>query len=103
MFRWIAFDPASAAAIVAASQTAPELHHRGDALSAALASDGPAVVLTPSSVAGRTLIAEIRRSASSDSLRPIAYEVTGFLGLVDQPIYEEEPEPPKKWWQKLLG
>ncbi len=31
------------------------------------------------------------------------YVATGFLGLVDEPISEEEPHPPRKWWRKLLG
>ncbi len=30
------------------------------------------------------------------------YEAGGFLGLRDVPVYDDEPAPPKKWWQKLL-
>src|SRR5512146_2755934 len=101
MSRWIAFDTVSAAAIGAAAQTAPELHH-GDALSAALASNRPAVVVTPSNAPGRALVLQVRRPPGADELRPIGYEITGFLGLVDQPIFEEAPTPPKKWWQKIL-
>ncbi len=100
MPRWIAFDPVSAAAIGAVLQAPPELH-RDDALGSALASTKPAVLLAPSDLTGRALIADIRWT-TMDDLRPVAYEITGFLGLVDQPIYEEEPAQPKKWWQKIL-
>ncbi len=30
------------------------------------------------------------------------YEAGGFLGLRDVPVYDDEPAPPKTWWQKLL-
>lgn len=32
------------------------------------------------------------------------YEATGFLGLTDEPVYDDEPEQPAKkaWWQKLV-
>jgi hypothetical protein len=38
---------------------------------------------------------------------PVAYEATGFLGLYDSPLYEEDlveeaKQAKKKWWQKLL-
>jgi hypothetical protein len=38
---------------------------------------------------------------------PVGYEATGFLGLYDSPLYEEDiveeaKQAKKKWWQKLL-
>jgi len=31
------------------------------------------------------------------------YEATGFLGLNDEAVYDDEPDPPKKaWWKKLV-
>jgi len=38
---------------------------------------------------------------SSDTSEPVAFEVSGFLGLQDDPVFVH-PAPPakKKWWQK---
>lgn len=104
MTRWIAFDRQSAAAVFASARITAELHDAGDALGAALASDKDNVVLMPSREPARALVAQIRRApvAADDQRPPVAYEAAGFLGLIDEPVYDEEPAKPKKWWRKIL-
>ncbi len=35
--------------------------------------------------------------------KQISTFATGILGLTDSPMFEDEPEEKKKWWQKLIG
>ncbi len=100
MTRWIVFDPQSAEA-VAGAQLSPELH-AGDALGAALSSLKESVVVMPASDAERALVVRIRRVPAAPAEPEAKYEATGFLGLMDAPVYEDdEPLKPKKWWQKI--
>jgi hypothetical protein len=45
-----------------------------------------------------------KKPAARAEDEPVAYEATGFLGLGDSPLYEEDlqPQPKKKWWRKIL-
>ena len=79
------------------------------ALEAALQSDATnLVVLLPSGRAGRVMLARFKsKLPAAAKLRPTSLRdkgsntstASGFLGLTDE-FYE--PEPPKKWWQKIL-
>ncbi len=101
MTRWIAFDGQSATAL-AAAQISPELHDSGDALGVALSSPTSSLVLMPASTPGHALVLQIRHVPLPKSEPEVQYEATGFLGLTDAPIYEDDqPASPKKWWQKI--
>ncbi len=113
MGRWIAFDEESTA--VAATQSGMAVSfQRGDALDCALAAVNPALVLMPGSSREELLVVEVRRPISQRSTPsapqgsrhagdvPVAYEATGFLGLIDEPIFEDQPQSKKKWWRRLL-
>ncbi len=105
MSRWITFDRESRTAIAAATPFTPELHDGGnnDALGAALASAEDSVLLMPAADSERVLIVQIRHVAPvKPAERTPVYEAGGFLGLRDEPVYDSEPAPPKKWWQKIL-
>ncbi len=105
MSRWITFDRESRTAIAAATPFTPELHDGGnnDALGAALASANDSVVLMPAADSERVLIAHVHQvPVAVEPERTPVYEAGGFLGLRDEPVYDSEPAPPKKWWQKIL-
>lgn len=102
MARWIAFDEESTAAVAAQTQAAVSFQ-RGDALDAALAGDKPALVILPDP-AGDVLLLQVRRNSPSvlPNSDPVGYEATGFLGLIDEPVFEDELKPKKKWWQRFF-
>jgi hypothetical protein len=65
-----------------------------------------AVLVMPARDDDHALIATIRsadarRAAEIAGSRKVAaYEATGFLGLDDTPVYEEEQ--PRPWWKRLF-
>jgi hypothetical protein len=125
MVRWIAFDEETADAIISRfKRGASELHH-GNPLDAALNYGKASLLLMPCSVPGKVLLARIEPKAEQNSAlkterklwwkhephtvedfsEPISYEATGFLGLIDEPVFNRPPQPArpapkKKWWQR---
>jgi hypothetical protein len=102
MARWTAFDEESTATVAAHTQAAVSFQ-RGDALDAALAAEKSALLILPTDSTD-VLLLEVRRNSSGrpERLAPVTFEATGFLGLIDEPVFDEEPKPRKKWWQRLL-
>ena len=98
MGRWVGFDEDTTAMLAQQTGVAAEFQ-RGDALRAAIRGRNNSVVLLPGE-AGQALLITVMHMVPD---RPMEYVATGFLGLMDEPVYDEEPQPPKKWWQKLLG
>jgi len=123
--RWIAFDDDTASALAAAdpSHTASVARQPGDPLQKALGA-GEGVVILPSLEKGQALVLDIRRSAAltrpeasappsasaaasvdaSRPAQPVGYRAGGFLGLSDEPVFEDETPPQgkekkKRWWQ----
>ncbi len=104
MSRWIVFDRKSHAVVATAGVADPELQENGDALALALATDRNTVVLMPGRSSDRVLVATVRHipKPPAEARRAPVYEAAGILGLRDAEVYEDEPAPPKKWWQKIL-
>ncbi|MBV8050566.1 MAG: hypothetical protein JOZ80_05225 [Acidobacteriaceae bacterium] len=101
MSRWIAFDRDTAEAIRQLFGDDPAELRSGDPLKAALQLSKPCVAILPSSTPGKALLAHFRPGVPA--VVHLSYEPTGFLGLSDTPIFEEEVQPavPKKhWWQR---
>jgi hypothetical protein len=83
--------------------------HSGDPLNAALSQTTASVIVLPSSVPGKVLMARIEpktEKAVMASAEPeaVGQETVGFLGLSDQPVFAR-PAPSvvpakKKWWQR---
>jgi hypothetical protein len=97
--KWTAFDQETAAALSAhvpnvelAQTAADELDAALDAATAA----APAAVLSPAADRDHTLVLTMRtkenKAASSDepALEPSSYQAGGFLGLADEPIFDEK-------------
>ncbi|MFB3917266.1 MAG: hypothetical protein ACE14M_11090 [Terriglobales bacterium] len=119
MAQWIAFDSETASAVRQKTQ-GEVCVAEGDALSAALGSDVPVIAVLPAAAAGASLLLSVRHNRTTDESAGgvveaaaaeageqdrrarISYVPTGFLGLSDAPVYEEEePRPKKSWWRRL--
>ena len=109
MARWIAFDDETAEAVVGRFKRGAAEIHSGEPLSAALAQTTASVVVLPSSVPGKVLMARIEPKTEKAVAQPIespesvGMETVGFLGLSDQPIFARPSTvapAKKKWWQR---
>lgn len=98
MARWIAFDQATYDAM-AARLPAPATVEPGEGtpLDAALAA-APAFALLPGAQPDEVLYVEIRRPGAAEPEPEAAhsYVAGGFLGLNDEPVYEEDETPKKR-------
>jgi hypothetical protein len=113
MTRWIAFDQDSANKLSLCFGSAADIEQRmsePDKAFQALLQTRNSIVLLPSDSAKYSLVAKIRivgdspAAPPSDSLpsqREPRQIATGFLGLVDEMVWEEET-PKRSWWQRLL-
>ncbi len=115
MKRWIVFDAATAAAVESKTNSQAELRdidaeQATGILAEMLSASGPAVAIVPARSGKHALVMRLTRNA-----RPSVQEQLpatpifgahvapgGFLGLADELVLEDEPQPPKKWWQKIL-
>ena len=107
MVQFTAFDPTTRAAAQAAAHAEVALSS-GDVLSAVLECEN-AVAILPAGEGTAFLVTVRKRAprpvAALDVARwqspaAVGYSAGGFLGLLDEPVYEEEP---KSWWRKVLG
>jgi hypothetical protein len=103
MTRWITFDRETAAAMRSHLPDHPVFEAPGrSALEYALSSSGSVVALVPSALESSCGIAVFRPARTlhiprnQRVLRP-----SGFLGLQDEAVFDEEAAPPRNWWQKL--
>jgi hypothetical protein len=120
MVQFTAFDPATRAAAQASTQAEVSLSSDdapGDALAVALERES-AVAVLPAGEGAAFLVTVRRRAAQPmaqttpqttpppldvarwQSPQAVGYSAGGFLGLLDEPVYEEKP---KSWWRKVLG
>ena len=105
MSRWIAYDRIAEHALAQRFGHGRVQHQLGDedaTFSALLAAPGPAVALLPVRP-GETVIVTRRplRAVTAPVPPPRAFEATGFLGLHDEPIYDDQPVSPKTWWERF--
>lgn len=105
VIHWIASD----------DRTAAEIRHRWpamnidvqpqDPVSFALAQDSPNLLLLPGKTPGLTVIARLKpvkkHTVVTQNDSSPAWVPSGFLGLSDAPMLDDEPEPvrsKKSWW-----
>jgi hypothetical protein len=101
MTRWIAFDEESTAAAAAHTKVAVAFQ-QGDALRSAVASNRNGIVILPTDRDDQFTLLRLRRSIPKLEEEPVTYEPTGVLGLTDRVRIEEQSQPPRKWWQRIL-
>jgi len=102
VIRWIAFDSQTEAAINQQFRPDSVEIQAGDPLCAALSQPHSTVLVLPSTTEGNVVVARIRMIERKSEKLPheLSFEPSGFLGLSDSPIFEDEsPAPQKKWWQ----
>ena len=115
MTLWTAFDEQSASLLQQKTQGNVQLAS-GDALSAALKAGTAALAVLPATTPGHALLITVSRNQGRAAAKPhaapqtreeeheVSYVAGGFLGLSDEPVYEEEqPQPKKQWWKKLMS
>jgi len=115
MVRWIAFDDETAEAIVCRFRRGAAEIRQGHPVDAALHHGKPSLLVLPSITPGKVLLARFQpkrftpNSANASKASPAsesaAYDATGFVGLIDQPVFGKAPqfvkqEFKKKWWQR---
>ena len=109
MARWIAFDQQTSSLLRSklAQGTTIQTFGRG-AIDYALAKPGPVVTLLPATGA-EISIAVFRRPSKARAANVWTAHVSantragGFLGLSDEPVFEDEPaqEQKKGWWRRF--
>ncbi len=107
MSRWVVFDDNTAAAVTAAAHAEPVRRPAADYLDEALSDEKEVVLVMPAELPSTALVAHFRRPLPVPAQEPekepaVHYEATGFLGLMDTPVYDDQPQPKKKWWQKIF-
>lgn len=115
MVRWIAFDDETAEALVCRFKRGAAEIRQGHPVDAALHHGKPSLLFLPSITPGKVLLARFEpkrftpnsENASNElpASESVAYEPTGFFGLIDQPLFGKAPqfvkqEAKKKWWQR---
>ena len=118
MTRWVTFDGQSAAHLRATTNHTVEERTQGDALTAALACDDAVALLPGGGSDNDALLITVHRCEHAQQPEALApgevarwsdpsaksYAAGGFLGLLDEPVYEDEqPQKPKSWWKKVIG
>jgi len=100
MVRWIAFDDDTAEAVVSRLRRgAAEIQHSVP-VDAALQSDGSAVLVLPSRIPGKLLIA--RFTTHKKVLFPPKVEKRAPLPVVSQTALKKSPvSTGRSWWRKL--
>jgi hypothetical protein len=96
--KWTAFDQETAAALSAHVPNVELAQTAADELDAALdvvTAAAPAAVLSPAADRDHTLVLTMRikeKNAASNepTLEPSSYQAGGFLGLADEPVFEEK-------------
>ena len=122
MTQWNVSDQDSASSVQTLSPGDPVRWIDGDALDSALNAERGVALLSDADGALIVTIERVSQAASkpvsqddaaalpnqvaSSAARwtdkdAVAYQATGLLGLMDEPIYEEEDKP-KSWWRRLL-
>ncbi len=112
MIRWIAFDDETAEAVVSRFKRGAAEIRQGQPLDTALDHGRPSLLVLPSTTPGKVLLArfepktpQAEDASTSAASEPISYEASGFLGVIDQPVFSKRPQPVKqeakrKWWQR---
>jgi hypothetical protein len=105
MPRWIVFDQDTASKLRSRLPQASVFEAPGRAaLEYALDSPKSVVTVLPATPGNIAAVAVFRpeRTPAASPEKPSRVRATGFLGLNDESVFEEEQVPEKgKWWQRF--
>lgn len=101
MTRWTVYDHSTCRQLEIQTGRGDEIIEDptpgADAITGALADDADSVALLRSRQPGSALVLTMHKRAPQAQ-----YEPTGFLGVHDQLVLEQEPAAKKKWWQRIF-
>jgi len=101
MPRWIAFDDETAEAVMSRFRRGAAEIREGDPLDAALDLGQPSLIILPSNVPGRVLVARCTPKASEPRLTPekpaLPMEIASDRKPPVQPPAQAQP---RKWWRR---
>jgi hypothetical protein len=99
MARFIAFDSGMANHLRNLHDSV--IVKTGSALEAALADPSDSIVVLPGETPETVILVRVHRNKALPHER---FEATGFLGLTDEPVYDDDPQPDmkKSWWKKVF-
>ena len=96
--KWTAFDQETAAALSQHLQNVEVSRTAADEAESALqaSATGPAALLMPAADGEHTLLMTFRTREQAEAVpegpaEPSSYQAGGFLGLSDEPVYDEKP------------
>ncbi len=98
MARWITFDECGFRLLAHRAGHAVYRGH-GDPLLSGLAASSPAMVVS-SGPQGKPRVITIRHGAHDAPPVITHFEAAGFLGLSDEEVTDDLPQP-KSWWKRL--
>jgi hypothetical protein len=105
MARWITFDQNTASELRSRVPWSSVFEAPGrNALECALSSSGSVVAVLDVGVEDQLAVALFRRLPMQEDslLQPRQIRASGFLGLGDEAVFEEEERPKaKSWWRRL--
>lgn len=105
MSHWVTFDQETSSALRSQLPNETIFQRPGNSIMEYLLEEREAVVaVLPSSGGNQAAIAVFRwnriPAAPEEPLVPAGKRAGGFLGLMDEPLFEDEQEK-KSWWQRL--
>ena len=107
MPNWVTFDQETSSTLRSRMPQGSIFQRPGSSMMEYLLEDREATVaVLPSSGDNHAVVAVFRwnklPAPAEPPMTPIRSRAGGFLGLTDEPLFEdEEPEEKKSWWQRL--
>jgi len=98
MTRWIAFDDVTADAVMSRFRRGAAEIRQGDALGAALDLGQPSLLILPSDIPGRVLLARCTPKNAAAN-RPEKQPLNSSQAVPKLPAQPQTT--PRKWWQRL--
>ena len=106
MPQWVTFDQETSSALRAQLPQETIFQRPAQSMMEYLLEDREAVVaVLPSPGSNEAAVAVFRwnriPAPPEQPVLPAGKRAGGFLGLIDEPMFEDEPQEKKSWWQRL--
>ena len=106
MSHWVTFDQETSSALRSQLPNETIFQRPGNSIMEYLLEDREAVVaVLPSSGNNQAAVAVFRRNRMpvlpEEPVIPAGKRAGGFLGLIDEPLFDDEEQAKKSWWKRL--